>query len=163
VVEPPFTVGLRLSLELPSSAGQQQSPATQLPWRDAARVIAIREVSSRTLPADVVPSDDEANRILRETFASHPSVNIAKAIARPDEYEKPGSVPGVAYVVAEIVLLPDLAPIPPGGEFPDVTEQPIGEPILVRKVRWANGSAEAEMVLEEVVAHLPEHLWRRDG
>ncbi len=72
-------------------------------------------------------------------------------------------MPGVAYVVAAIVLLPDLAPIPPGGEFPDLTEETIGQPFQVRKVSWANGRAEAEMVLEEIVAHNPEHLWRRDG
>lgn len=90
-------------------------------------------------------------------------VNLTGA-NRPDLSEAPHVV-----VIAEISLRPELAPIPPGGEFPDVTDEILSEPIPIDAAAWrhAAGSTDeqkaADGLLQRVVVELPRDLWRRDG
>jgi len=57
--------------------------------------------------------------LFNETFATHPMVNVARDPGEPAPRPRAA---GVAYVIAEIALLPDFAPTSPGTEFPDVTD-----------------------------------------
>jgi hypothetical protein len=69
----------------------------------------------------------------------------------------------------KIVLQPEFAPIPPGGEFPNVTEELLSDPIVVHRAPvsgslWAQdeGSA-AHRLLREVIQTLPHELWHPDA
>ena len=165
MVTAPFTTGLRLNLEVghPSSARAVSDVES---WRDRLRYVAQREPTCRRFAPDVAPSAQQAAELLTQTFATHPMVNVARDAGEPAP--GPGAA-GVAYVIAEIALLPDFAPITPGTEFPDVTEDVVGSPVLVHVAPWpyrAHSDEEheaAELLLQEVVSSLPPELWRNDG
>lgn len=169
MVDPPFTVGLRLSIEVASElvAGDTGNLAD---WRDRLRAVRFRERSSRRLPDNVVPDVHEVARVLAQTFAEHPTVNVARrASAHGIDAPRPGA-PGAAHVIAEIALLPDLAADPPGGTlnllgstYPDSV---IGDAVLVHMTAWPhepNSAAElaaADELLAEISAEIPRTLWR---
>jgi hypothetical protein len=169
MVDPPFTVGLRLSIEVASKlvAGDTGSLAD---WRDRLRAVRFRERTFRRLPDNVVPDEHEVARVLAQTFAEHPMVHVARrARAQSVDAPRPGA-PGAAYVIAEIALLPDLAADPPGSTldhlgntYPDSV---IGDPVLVHMTAWrhephsAAEIAAADDLLAEISAEIPRILWR---
>lgn len=168
MVDPPFTVGLRLSIEVASElvAGDTGSLAD---WRDRLRVVRFRERTSRRLADDVVPDEHEVARVLTQTFAEHQWSTSPGASAYGVDAPRPGA-PGAAYVIAEIALLPDLAPDPPGSTldhlgstYPDSV---IGDAVLVHVTAWphephsAAELAAADELLAEISAEIPRTLWR---
>jgi hypothetical protein len=170
VLKPPFTVGLRLSLEVARASGSGQQDQRGPGWRERLTPIAEREVSSRILPADQAPAPERASEVLARTFADHPMVNVSGRPTAGGVVDRgPQTRSPQAFVLAEVVALPDLAPVPEGGEFPDVTDRVFAGPILVHGALWphAVGSEDecgaATILLERVVSALPVDLWRRDG
>jgi hypothetical protein len=167
MVSAPFSPGLRLTVAVgPQGPRADEAVGT---WRDRLTDVATRELSSRRLASDVRPTAERALEVLGETFATHPMVNVGR---RLDTGVAAGPRPrtaGNAFVIAQVVLLPDVAPIPPGGEFPDVSDEEVGEPVLVHVTPWgrAAGSEDeqlaADLVLEQVVSNLPRGLWRHEG
>jgi hypothetical protein len=166
MTDPPFSIGLRLSLEM------SRDPAFDLDhlvegWRESLVPIEQLELISRTFRPDVVPAKADAQRVLSATFADHPMVNVSRRTDRAATGA--GAMGPTALVVAEIVLLPELAPIPPGGEFPNVSEEVVSDPHLVHARPWraqAEGEAARDAgreILEQVISALPEQLWRREG
>ena len=74
----------------------------------------------------------------------------------------------VAYLIAQIALIPEAGPVPPGGEFPSVG-QVVGPAMLIHATPWRHdpcSDAEREAgcaLLQECVSALPRELWRDDG
>jgi hypothetical protein len=137
-------------------------------WRDQLVDIAERECSSSHFPADVQPTRAEAEAVLGQSFANHPMVNVSgRAAGGPVEH---GASTGSseAFVLAEVVVLPDLAPTPPGGEYRTVGDDHIAGPLLVHGTQWREFDSPddertaAEIVLERVASEVPRELWRRD-
>ena len=169
MVDPPFTVALRLSVEVAPElvAGDTGNVAD---WRDRLRAVRFHERTSRQLPDDVVPDEQEVARVLGQTFAEHPMVNVTRR-ARADGVDAPrAGAPGVTYVIAEVALLPDLAPNPPGSTINHVgstyPDSAIGGALLVHITRWPHephSAAEvdaADELLAEISAAVPRTLWR---
>jgi len=168
MVSPPFTVGLRLTLEAAYGEAEGPVPTSSRPWRDQLSSVALREPTSCRLPDNVVPSDDCAEQLLNASFAKHPMVNTSRRLEPGGATDALPRVAGRAFVIAQIALLPDMAPVPPGGE-PDLTDDEVGHPLLVHASLWRHDpGTEAERVaaeelLERIAAELPRDLWRRDG
>lgn len=169
MVAPPFDVGLRLSVEVPHGLGEPGPPATMRLWREGLTSIATYEPSSRRLPANARPSEQQAAHELGQTFTNHPMVNVALSLESGRTSSPLPNTRGRAFVLAEIVLLPSLAPVPPGGEFPDYTDDAIAPAVLVHAARWRHerGSTTeataAEELLQQIAAGLPRERWRQDG
>jgi hypothetical protein len=107
--------------------------------------------------------------VLARSFANHPMVNLGgRASGGEIERGAPGLGPQ-AYVIAEIVLQPDLGETPAGGAYRDGLDSLIGEPYPVHATPWpyeAHSEGEdvaARELLKRVVADLPLGLWRNDG
>lgn len=169
MVAPPFTVGLRLSVEVPDGLGEPEPPTAMSQWRDALTSVAVYEPTSRRLPTNVRPSEQEATNELSQTFADHPMVNVSLTLEPGGTSSRLPDTRGKAFVIAEIVLLPDLAPVPPGGEFPDFTDDAVAPAVLIHAVRWPHerGSTTehtaAEEFLQQIATGLPRERWRQDG
>src|SRR4051794_11877581 len=82
VPSPPFSVALRLTLEVAMEHRGSGELEDLMSWRARARIVARREPTSRSLPADVVPSGADATAILNATFAEHPMVNTGRRLDR---------------------------------------------------------------------------------
>jgi hypothetical protein len=137
-------------------------------WPLRPAFVAAREPRSRIWQDNSRPERAEADRVVAETFADHPMVNIGGRAAG-GVVRREGPADGrTAFVIAEVVLRPELAPIPPGGEFPDVTDEVLSEAFLVHATHWPYepGSEEeqhaARELLERLVSALPQRLWRLD-
>jgi hypothetical protein len=169
VTTPPFTIGLRLTLALGQRDVLGPDALKDERWRDRLTDVAWRDRSSRMLPADARPNRSDAEALLGRTFADHPMVNVAGRAADGEVAHGTGTGGRQAFVLAEVVVMPDLAPVPPGGEFPDVTQEVIAGPLLVHGRTWPTfGSTEDEerealVVLEEISRAVPDGLWRSDG
>lgn len=169
MVSPPFTVGLRLSLEAAHVEAEGPAPPSSRPWRDQLSSVAVREPTSRRLADNVVPSDDCAEQLLNATFAKHPMVNVSRRLESGGATDALPRVAGRAFVIAQIALLPDMAPGSTGLRVPDVTDDEVGHPLLVHASPWRHDpGTEAERVaaeelLKRIAAELPRDLWRRDG
>ena len=169
MTEPPFTVVLRLSLAVAREPSFAPDDLKRPDWRDQLVEIADRECSSSRFPSDVRPSRTEAETVLGQSFANHPMVNISgRSAGGPVEHG--GSIGSrQAFVLAELVVLPDLAPIPPGGEYPNVVEEPLAGPLMVHGTQWPqfdnfdDERTEAEIVLERVASEIPSELGQRDS
>jgi hypothetical protein len=93
------------------------------------RVVGTRELESRTIHGHL-PDEAAVANALNETFSEHPMVNMS---GRASAGFERGSAEGrpTLVVIAEVIVLPDLEPIPPGGEFPRADEPPLGVPQVV--------------------------------
>jgi hypothetical protein len=159
-MDEPFSVALRVSLEVAESGTDALiGPG----WRERLRLVGVRELGSRIWPDDSRPDRRDADRIVAQTFRNHPMVNLTASRGR-NLSDSPH-----ALVIAEIVLRPELAPISPGGAYPDVTDELLSEPLPIHATVWsyAVGSDDeraacAELV-QQVVTGLSPDLWRQDG
>lgn len=159
-MDEPFSVALRLSLEIAESGeGSLKGPG----WRDRLRPIGARELGSKVWPDGSRPSRDDADGMVGRTLTNHSLGNL-----NTDRRANLSKAPH-AVIIAEIVLRPELAPIPPGGEFPDVTDEVLSEPIPFHATVWPYGANSVEEretaaeLLQQVVSGVPLELWRRDG
>jgi hypothetical protein len=136
-------------------------------WRTKLAQLACREPSSQHFPANEKPAEEDASRVLSETFAKHPMANVsARLSGGAVERDIPKAVQ--ALVIAEVVLRPELAPVPPGGEFPDIADEVLTGAYVVHAALWPHtaGSADeraaARAVLQEIIENLPDALWLAD-
>jgi hypothetical protein len=168
VVSPPFSVALRLSLEVGRETAEREDASEVGLWRDELVPVALREPTSRRLPDNVQPTKEQAIEVLSATLANHPMANVARRAGSPVVDTGRRRTP-MAYVIAEVALVPSLAPVEPGGEFPDVTDDIVGDAVLVHATPWRHepGSHDernaADVLLQQIVAELPPALWHQDG
>ncbi len=163
---PPFTVGLRLSLE---SAVAPRFDGTTIEaiglWRDQLDQIALREPTSRVLPTNVRPTAADAAAELSLAFGDHPLVTTGRLA---NDSTKLPDVRGNAFVIAQLVLLPDFEPVRPGKTFP-IVDDLVGTAELLHQLPWAHalGSDEARAAADELldsfVRDLRTDRWRLDG
>jgi hypothetical protein len=161
MTDPPFSIGLRLEALV---LGDPVLPSTGL---DGLPRAATREISSAFFAADQLPPAGKADEILRRSFAEHPMINTSRD---PGELPAKLSTPQV-LVAARVVLLPDFAPIPPGGRFPEVTDDELSDVILVHRRPLAaagplwveDETAAGHDLLQQIVTALPRELWHADA
>jgi hypothetical protein len=160
VTDPPFSIGLRLYVVV-----VRESPLPPGGLLGLAPV-ATAEPSSAIFASNELPPPGAADDVLRRTFASHPMVNTSRD---PGETASQASRTQQAFVIAQVVLQPELAPIPPGGEFPNITEELLSDPIVVHRAPvsgnlWAQDeSSAAHGLLREIIQALPRELWHPDA
>lgn len=147
MTDPPFDVALRLSVE--ASRNPIGSSDIKRPdWRTQLAQLACREPSSRYFPPNEKPAEEDASRVLAETFAAHPMANV-NARARNGRIERDIPTAVQALVIAEVVLQPELAPVPLSGEEPGGSESEVlTTPHIVHAALWphAPGSAEEPLL-----------------
>lgn len=160
MTEPPFTIALRLNVHVLGDTPVSLKDLTALP------AAAERELLSKSFPRDQRPDKVEANRVLAESFADQSLVNTNRDPLNPPIQ----LTAGTAYVVARVVTLPGLAPIPPGGEYPTVGDEFVSDDFLVHRAplhddpRWTDDEATAaHMLLKTIVESLPRELWDPDA
>lgn len=157
-----YTTGLLLSLE----AGPTEYLGDIPLWRNGSRYIAHRELSCARFAGNG-PSSDQARHLLDETFAAGSPVTAAGPSPGQRLSSRAMDPTGVACLIAEIALLPDMRPVPPGGEFP-IVGQVVGPAMLVDVVPWpheassAGERAAAAALLHQAVSALPRDVWQ-DG
>lgn len=166
VVDPPFMIALRLSAEV-SRGPITLADLEEAVWRSRLRPLAYREPSAHQFAPGEVPSQEDASGLLDRSFAEHPMVNVSRRL-RDGSVEHDEAPMVQAIVTAEVVLRPELVPIPPGGEYPLVGDGTLTEPYVVHAMQWSHQPGSkverfaAQELLQTVVANLPEGLWRLD-
>jgi hypothetical protein len=160
MTEPPFVIALRLEARLPRDGDIPASDIGSLP------PVAALESSSSFFPDDELPARGKANEILRTSFAAHSMVNTRR---EPREHTGRPS-PSEVLVTAQVVVQADLAPIPPGGEFPNVDDELLSDLILVHRAPTAGNRLWQEdapsagySLLRQIIAELPRELWALAG
>ncbi|WP_041730733.1 hypothetical protein [Conexibacter woesei] len=160
MTESRFTIALRLEVRLVRGVPAPLEVLQTLPS------IATRELQSQRFAADHRPAEAAADDAVAHTFAEQSLVNTSR-----DPLTPPVELLGeTAYVVAAVVTLPDFAPVPPGGEYPDITDERVSREFLIHRASlrddalWGEDEAAAgHRLLQTIVDRLPLGWWGPDA